>query len=62
LDLSEGATLLAQWRKPPVSDEPIGAAERLEPGRRDNHPGRFRAASVLTVLTGLGPTFHYEVA
>lgn len=60
LALSEGATLIAQWRKPAVSDEPIGAAERLVPGRRDNHPGRFRAAAVLTVLTGLGPTFHYE--
>ena len=60
LALSAGATLLAQWRKPAVSDEPIGAAERLVPGRRDNHPARFHAAAVLTVLTGLGPTFHYE--
>lgn len=60
LALSEGAALIGQWRKPVVSDEPIGAAERLVSGRRDNHPGRFRAAAVLTVLAGLGATFHYE--
>ena len=60
LALAEGAALIARWQKPVVSDEPIGAAEQLVPGRRDNDPRRFAAAAALTRIAGLGATFHYE--
>jgi hypothetical protein len=60
LALAQGATLVREWRKPVVSDEPIGAAEQSIPGRRDNVAARFRAAALLTRLAGLGGTFHYE--
>jgi hypothetical protein len=58
--LAEGAEFVARWRKPVVSDEPIGAGHRFHPGRRDNEPRRFRAAATLTRLAGLHATFHYE--
>jgi hypothetical protein len=58
--LSQGAKLMADWKKPVISDEPIGAADVVIPGRRDNAPGRFAAAGALTGLAGLGATFHYE--
>jgi hypothetical protein len=58
--LAEGATLLERWKKPLVNDEPMGAAPELIPGRRDDNPTRFRAAALLTRLTGMGATFHYE--
>jgi hypothetical protein len=45
---------------PVVSDEPIGAAEQMEPGRRDNDPTRFEAAARATREAGLGATFHYS--
>jgi hypothetical protein len=60
LALAAGADLLARWKKPVISDEPIGAAAQVQPGRRDNAPARFRAAALLTRLIGLGATFHYE--
>ena len=60
LALAEGAALPLKWNKPIVSDEPIGAGEVYQPGRRDNEPRRFAAAAVLTRLAGLGATFHYE--
>ena len=60
LALAEGADILARWKKPVVSDEPIGAGPALLPGRRDDAPARFRAAALLTRLAGLGATFHYE--
>ena len=60
LALAEGAKLLSRWKKPIVSDEPIGAGPALQPGRRDNLPARFRAAALLTRLVGMGATFHYE--
>jgi hypothetical protein len=60
LALAQGADLLAKWKKPVVSDEPIGAGPALQPGRRDNLPARFRAAALLTRLVGMGATFHYE--
>lgn len=60
LALARGAALISDWHKPVVSDEPIGAAQDLVAGRRDNDPGRFRAAGLLTRLAGLGATFHYE--
>jgi len=58
--LTQGAALLDRWKKPVVSDEPIGAGAALQPGRRDDMPARFRAAAMLTRLVGLGATFHYE--
>jgi hypothetical protein len=60
LAIAQGAELVRRWNKPVVSDEPIGAGARLEPGRRDDMPSRFRAAALLTRLAGLGATFHYE--
>ncbi len=60
LALAHGAQLLARWKKPVVSDEPIGSGATFQPGRRDDAPARFRAAALLTRLAGLGATFHYE--
>jgi hypothetical protein len=60
LAIAEGEAIFRARRKPVVSDEPIGAGDRLEPGRRDNSPARFRAAALLTRLAGLGATFHYQ--
>src|SRR5262249_32266115 len=60
LALAEGPELIRRWNKPVISDEPIGAGEKYEPGRRDDSPARSRAAALLTRLTGLGATFHYE--
>lgn len=60
LAVAQGDAIRRAWRKPLVNDEPIGAGERFEPGRRDNDPARFRAAALLTRLAGLGATFHYE--
>jgi hypothetical protein len=60
LEVAAGAALVTRWQKPVISDEPIGAAEALVPGRRDNQPGRFAAAAALTRIAGLGATFHYE--
>jgi hypothetical protein len=59
-DLNEGRALRRAARKPVISDEPIGAGPRFEPGRRDDDPERFRAAALATRLLGLGATFHYE--
>ena len=58
--LAEGASLVERWRKPVVSDEPIGAGEHFVAGRRDDDPRRFAAAALLTRFAGLQPTFHYE--
>jgi hypothetical protein len=60
LAVAQGAELAQKWKKPVVSDEPIGAGPKYEPGRRDDVPARFRAAALLTRLAGLGATFHYE--
>jgi hypothetical protein len=60
LALADGAALPLKWSKPIVSDEPMGAGEVYQPGRRDNEPARFAAAAVMTTLAGLGATFHYE--
>jgi hypothetical protein len=48
LQLAEGAALIDRWKKPVVSDEPIGAAAAAIPGRRDDSPARFAAAGALT--------------
>ena len=60
LELASGAALLTRWQRPVISDEPVGAADTLVPGRRDNEPARFAAAAALTRIAGLGATFHYE--
>lgn len=60
LGVTEGARLVAQFRKPVVSDEPIGAHSNYQQGRRDNEPSRFAAAAALTRFAGAGATFHYE--
>jgi hypothetical protein len=60
LRLAQGAELLSTFRKPLISDEPMGAGPAFEPGRRDNVPARFRAAALLTRLVGMGATFHYD--
>ena len=59
-DVGRGAALVARFNKPVISDEPVGAADRVEPGRRDNAPARFRAAAVASRKAGLGATFHYD--
>lgn len=58
--LGEGGGLVAAYQRPVVSDEPIGAAAAATRGRRDNAPERFRAAALLTRMTGMHATFHYE--
>jgi len=58
--LQHGAALIRRFKKPVISDEPIGAAEIAVGGRRDNSPDRFRAAAVATRRAGMGATFHYE--
>jgi hypothetical protein len=59
-ELAEGADLLRKWKKPLVSDEPIGAGDRDDPGARDDSPERFRAAALVSAMVGMGATFHYE--
>jgi len=60
LALADGPELVRRWNKPVIGDEPIGAGDKFEAGRRDDSPARFRAAAVVTRLAGLGATFHYE--
>ena len=60
LALKDGARLVAQFKKPVVSDEPIGAGPEYQAGRRDNEPSRFAAAAALTRFLGMSATFHYE--
>lgn len=58
--LAQGAALVRQYGVPVVSDEPIGVAPETAGGRRDNSPERQRAAALLTRMTGMHATFHYE--
>jgi hypothetical protein len=58
--LDAGARLLARFKKPVVSDEPIGAAETRVPGRRESDPDVFRHMARTSKQLGLGATFHYE--
>jgi hypothetical protein len=54
-------TLALKTGKPVVNGEPIGAAERDEPGRRLAAPGFFRDLARRTSAAGLpGGTFHCE--
>jgi hypothetical protein len=59
-ELAKGAGRVASLKKPVVSDEPIGAGPKYDPGRRDNEPSRFSAAAAVTRLVGMAATFHYE--
>ena len=59
-EIAKGAALVRKFKKPVISDEPIGAADAPEPGRRDNNPEHFRQAGVASRRAGLGATFHYN--
>jgi hypothetical protein len=43
-----------------VDNEPIGAAERPEPSRRDDAPAAFFAQGALSRVLGIGSTFHCQ--
>jgi hypothetical protein len=58
--IAAGAALVKRFRKPVINDEPMGAADKAVPGRRDNDPARFRQAAAASRRAGLGATFHYE--
>lgn len=58
--LDAGRGLLSRFDKPVIADEPIGAADRTDPGRRDSDPGNFEKAAASLRAMGLGATFHYE--
>jgi hypothetical protein len=58
--LGAAAPLPRKWGKPVINDEPIGAGDELDPGRRDDSPERFRASALLSRMIGMGATFHYE--
>ena len=60
LQLAEGHAAQQRLKKPVINDEPIGAGPVYQPGRRDDNPDRMRAAALLTRMTGMGGTFHYE--
>ena len=59
-DLARGAELVKRFKKPVVSDEPIGAADHAVPGRRDNNPEHFQQAAAASRRAGIGATFHYD--
>jgi hypothetical protein len=58
--IADAYALVDRLDKPVVNDEPIGAADKRIPGRRDNDPARFRAIALLSRFLGAGVTFHYE--
>jgi hypothetical protein len=58
--IAEGAALEKKFGKPLIADEPIGAGDRIEPGRRDNDPERFRKGAEAARKAGIGMTFHYD--
>ena len=59
-DIRAAGDLLRKAGKPLVNDEPIGAGEKFEPGRRDDNPERFRAHALAARQLGIYSTFHYE--
>lgn len=54
------ARMAASANRPVINDEPIGAGERLEPGRRLVDPSAFFAIALLGRMAGIGTTFHCE--
>jgi hypothetical protein len=55
-----GQTIKASGRKVPIiSDEPIGANETFEAGRRENDPDKFRVMGLMTHFFN-PQTFHYQ--
>lgn len=60
LRLADGHAARQRLKKPLINDEPIGAGPVYQPGRRDDNPDRMRAAALLTRMSGMGATFHYE--
>jgi len=60
ITLANGADLLRRFKKPVISDEPIGAADSAVLGRRDDSPARFHDVAIRTKRAGMGATFHYE--
>ena len=58
--LKDALEHLRRAGKPVIDDEPIGAGEKDEPGRRDASPERYRASALAGRMLGLGSTFHYE--
>lgn len=56
----EGMALVRRFKKPVISDEPMGAADQAVRGRRDNDPNHFRQAAEAARRAGIGATFHYE--
>jgi hypothetical protein len=58
--LDAGARLLKRFKKPVISDEPIGAADARIAGRRESDPEVFRQMARRSRQIGLGATFHYE--
>jgi hypothetical protein len=47
-----------QVGKPVISDEPIGAGERVEPSRRLTDPAVFFGLGVMARMSGVPTTFH----
>ena len=54
------ARISAHERKPVMNNEPIGAAEAGQPGRREAEPRFFFALGALSRLFELGVVFHSE--
>jgi len=52
--------LASRAGRPVISDEPIGAGERVDPGRRLTDPAVFFAMGLLGRMAGVGTTFHCE--
>jgi hypothetical protein len=59
-EIAKGAALVAKFKKPVISDEPIGAADTAVPERRDANPEHFRRAGAASRRAGLGATFHSD--
>lgn len=58
--IREQEQISADSKKFVVDDEPIGAAEANDPGRRLADPRIFKATGVLGRVFGLGVTYHFE--